>query len=312
MSDLLPPADVLECPPGLASAPVLESYPARQAALPGGLIVRRALPRAARRLVGPWCFLDHYGPLAFGVGAPMNIGPHPHIGLQTVTWLIEGEALHRDSLGTERLIRPGQLNLMTAGSGISHSEETPTRNSGRLHGLQLWVALPDARRNGPPSFDHFAELPVTATGTGHAMVLIGELNGARSPAKAYSRMLGADVVASHDGDVALPLDPSFEHALLVIDGHVALGDRALEPSTLHYLGAGREAVTLTMRAGSRLALLGGEPFGERILMWWNFVGRTPEEIADARNDWEQGSRFGSVSGYVGERIPAPPLSPRFR
>ena len=141
MSDLLPPADVLECPPGLASAPVLESYPARQAALPGGLIVRRALPRAARRLVGPWCFLDHYGPLAFGVGAPMNIGPHPHIGLQTVTWLIEGEALHRDSLGTERLIRPGQLNLMTAGSGISHSEETPTRNSGRLHGLQQFFPM---------------------------------------------------------------------------------------------------------------------------------------------------------------------------
>jgi len=312
MSDLLPSADVLECPPGPALAPVLESYPARQAALPGGLIVRRALPRAARRLVGPWCFLDHYGPLAFGVGTPMDIGPHPHIGLQTVTWLIEGEVLHRDSLGTERLIRPGQLNLMTAGSGISHSEETPARNSGRLHGLQLWVALPDARRNGPPSFDHYAELPVTSTSTGHAMVLIGELKGVRSPAKAYSRMLGADVVANRDGNVDLPLDPTFEHALLLIDGHVALGDRALEPSTLYYLGTGREAVTLTARAGSRLALLGGEPFGERILMWWNFVGRTPEEIADARNDWEQGSRFGLVSGYRGERIPAPPLSPRFQ
>jgi quercetin 2,3-dioxygenase len=308
----MPSADVLECPPGLASAPVLESYPAREAALPGGLTVRRALPRAARRMVGPWCFLDHYGPLAFGVGKPMDIGPHPHIGLQTVTWLIAGEALHRDSLGNERLIRPGQLNLMTAGSGISHAEETPKSNSGRLHGLQLWVALPDARRHGPPSFDHYAELPVTATGIGHAVVLMGELNGVHSPAKAHSRMLGADVVASRDGDVDLPLDPSFEHAVVLIDGHVALGDRALEPSTLYYLGTGREGVTLTARAGSRLALLGGEPFSERILMWWNFVARIPEEIADARNDWEQGTRFGSVSGYVGARIPAPPLSPRFQ
>jgi redox-sensitive bicupin YhaK (pirin superfamily) len=260
-------------------------------------------------LVGPWCFLDHYGPVAFGVDKPMDIGPHPHIGLQTVTWLLEGEALHRDSLGNERLIQPGQLNLMTAGSGISHSEETPSRNSGRLHGLQLWVALPDARRRVAPSFDHYAELPVTATGSARAVVLIGEFNGARSPAKAHSRMVGADVVVDNDGDVDVPLDRSFEHALMLIEGNVALGDRTLEPSTLHYLGTGRDVVALTARAGSRMVLLGGEPFGERILMWWNFVARTPEEIAEARNDWEQGSRFGSVA-YLDDRIPAPSLSLR--
>ena len=309
MSDLIPSADVLECTPGLASAPVLESYPARQAALPGGLIVRRALPRAERRLVGPWCFLDYYGPVAFGIDRPMAIGPHPHIGLQTVTWLLEGEVLHKDSLGNERLIQPGQLNLMTSGWGISHSEETPTRNSGRLHGLQLWVALPDARRNGPPSFDHYGELPVTTIGVARAVVLIGEFNGARSPAKAYSKMVGADVVVANDDDVDLPLDPSFEHALMLIEGNVALGDRTLEPSTLYYLGTGRDVVALTASAGSRVVLLGGEPFGERILMWWNFVARTPEEIVEARNAWEQGSRFGSVA-YVGDRIPAPPLSSR--
>ena len=203
----------------------------------------------------------------------------------------------------------GQLNLMTAGSGISHSEETPSRNSGRLHGLQLWVALPDARRRGAPSFDHYAELPVTASGSVHAAVLLGEFNGARSPAKAYSRMVGADIVADNNGGAELPLDPSFEHALMLIDGNVALGDRTLERTTLYYLGTGRAVVTLTATKGSRLVLLGGEPFGERILMWWNFVGRTPEEIAEARNDWEQGNRFGSVA-YVGERIPAPPLSLR--
>ena len=309
MSDLIPSADVLECTPGLASAPVLESYPARQAALPGGLIVRRALPRAERRLVGPWCFLDYYGPVAFGIDRPMAIGPHPHIGLQTVTWLLEGEVLHKDSLGNERLIQPGQLNLMTSGWGISHSEETPSGNSGRLHGLQLWVALPDARRRVAPSFDHYGELPVTTIGVARAVVLIGEFNGARSPAKAYSKMVGADVVVDNDGDVDLPLDPSFEHALMLIEGNVALGDRTLEPSTLYYLGTGRDVVALTASAGSRVVLLGGEPFGERILMWWNFVARTPEEIVEARNAWEQGSRFGSVA-YVGDRIPAPPLSSR--
>jgi len=273
-------------------------------------MVRRALPRAGRRLVGPWCFLDHYGPLAFGAGKPMDIGPHPHIGLQTVPWLIEGEALHRDSLGHEQLIRPGQLNLMTAGFGISHSEETPARNSGRLHGVQLWVALPDARRHQPPSFDHYAELPVAVFGAARAVVLMGELDGVRSPASAHSPMVGADIVTGADGEADVPLDPSFEHAVIPIDGETALGGRSLEPSTLYYLGTGRHAVRLTARAGSRLVLLGGQPFGERILMWWNFVGRTPEEIEQARNDWEQGSRFGSVPARAADRIAAPPLSPR--
>ena len=310
MSDLMPSAEAIECPVGLATAPVLESYPAHQAALPGGLLVRRALPRAGRRTVGPWCFLDHYGPLAFDAGKPMDIGPHPHIGLQTVTWLIEGEALHKDSLGSERLIRPGQLNLMTSGAGISHSEETPARHSGRLHGLQFWVALPEARRHGPAAFDHYAELPVVASGPCRAVVLMGELAGVHSPAKAYSAMVGADIAATGDGVVRLPLDQRFEHAIVLVDGRAALGDRPLEPFTLYYLGTGRPGIALAVSVGSRLALLGGEPFGERIVMWWNFVARTPEEIAQARRDWEQGDRFGVVSAYAGPRIPAPPLTPR--
>jgi hypothetical protein len=313
VSDLLPSADVVDCPPGLASAPVLESYPAREAALPGGLTVRRALPRAPRRLVGPWCFLDHYGPLAFGAGKPMDIGPHPHIGMQTVTWLIEGEALHHDSLGNERLIRPGQLNLMTAGSGISHAEETPKNNSGRLHGVQLWVALPNTRRHGPAAFDHYAELPVASLGAVRAAVLIGELAGVRSPAAAYSRIVGAEIVAHDSGGADIPLDQTFEHALMVVEGNAALADRTLEPATLYYLGTGREALRVTTGAGSRLLLLGGEPFGERILMWWNFVARAPEEIAQARDDWEQARRrFGSMPAYAGARVPAPPLSPRIQ
>src|SRR5262245_30923943 len=309
MSDLMPSADVLECEPGVGSKPVLESYPARQTTLPGNLSVCRALPRSARRLVGPWCFLDHYGLVAFGAEKPMAIGPHPHIGLQTVTWLLDGEVLHRDSLGNEQLIRPGQLNLMTAGSGIAHAEETPGRNSGRLHGVQLWVALPDARRHRAPTFEHYAALPAVALGSAQAVVFLGELSGTRSPAKAHSRMVGADILARNDGDVDVPLELAFEHALFLIEGDVALGARQLDPSTLYYLGTGRDGVTLTARKGSRLVLLGGEPFGERILMWWDFVARTPEESADARNDWERGNRFGPVS-HAGERIPAPPLSLR--
>jgi redox-sensitive bicupin YhaK (pirin superfamily) len=310
MSDPIPSTHTVECQPGLASGPVLESYLSRQATLPGGLVVHRALPRAGRRLVGPWCFLDHYGPLAFGAGKPMDIGPHPHIGLQTVTWLIEGEALHRDSLGSEQMIRPGQLNLMTAGVGIAHSEETPGRHSGRLHGLQLWVALPDAQRHVAPRFDHYAQLPVAALGACQAVVLMGEFDGVGSPARAYSRIVGAEVVAAADDSVDLPLDPDFEHAIMPIDGHALLGDQVLAPATLYYLGTGRWAVPLTVRAGARLMLLGGEPFGERILMWWNFVARAPEEIAAARRDWEEGRRFGSVPAYAGERIPAPPLTLR--
>src|SRR5262245_13006140 len=232
MSDLMPSADVLECPPGVGSKPVLESYPARQATLPGNLNVRRALPRSVRRLVGPWCFLDHYGPVAFGTEKPMAIGPHRHIGLQTVTWLLDGEVLHRDSLGNEQLIRPGQLNLMTAGSGIAHAEETPGRNSGRLHGVQLWVALPDAPRHGAPSFEHYAALPAAALGSAQAVVFIGELGGARSPAKAYSKVVGADIIARNDGEVHLPLDAAFEHALFPIEGSIALSAHPLEPSTL--------------------------------------------------------------------------------
>ena len=173
--------------------------------------------------------------------------------------------------------------------------------------MQLWVALPDAHRRGARSFDHYAELPAAALGSARAVVLMGELDGARSPAKAYSRMVGADIIADSDDDVDVPLEPAFEHALLPIEGNFALGARPLEPSTLYYLGIGRNGLILTARKGSRLLLLGGLPFGERILMWWNFVGRTPEEIADARNDWEQGNRFGAVA-YVGDRIPALPLS----
>ena len=313
MSNLLPSPEALSCEADAASTPSITAYPTRSADLGGGLVVRRALPQGGRRLVGPWCFLDRFGPLAFDAGKPMDVAPHPHIGLQTVTWLIEGEVLHKDSLGSEQLIRPGQLNLMTAGRGISHSEETPPRHSGALHGLQFCVALPDAHRQADPAFHHHRELPVMDQTAGRATVVIGALDGVGSPAQTYSSTLGVELAADRDGRIDLPLARGFEHALFPIQGHAGLGDTVLAPDTLYYLGTGRERLSLRVRAGARLMLLGGEPLGERVLMWWNFVARMPEEIAEARHDWEQAHpRFGVVSAYAGERLPAPPLTPRLR
>ena len=281
----------------------IEALPARQTRL-GALEIRRALPRSARRMVGPWCFLDRYGPLTFSAGNPMDLPPHPHIGLQTVSWLLDGEVLHRDSLGSESLLRAGGLNLMTAGQGIAHSEDTPMRNSGRLSGLQLWIALPEGSRHRAPSFEHHPALPVRTFSGGQVTIILGE----DSPASTFSPVIGADV-AVH-GALEIPLRADFEHALLVTEGTAALEGQQLVPDVLYYLGTGRDAIEL---AGSaRLLLIGGAPFGESILMWWNFVARTQEEIVAAAEDWAKGDRFGPVRGYDGPPMPAPPLKGRVR
>ena len=282
--------------------PVIQSFPARRTHL-NQMEIRRALPVREHRLVGPWCFLDRYGPLTFGEGKPMDVAPHPHIGLQTVSWLLDGEVLHRDSLGSEQMIRPGELNLMTSGAGIAHSEETPRKSSGRLSGVQLWVALPDAARNSTAAFAHHASLPRVAFGDGEATVIIGELGAARSPAAAHSSMVGADIMTR--GNVTIPLRREFEHALFVLDGSATLEDQPLTPDILYYLTPGRSELALTGRA--RLLVLGGTPFGEPIVMWWNFVARTHEEIAAAREAWQRHEYFGEVRGYDGPRIEAPAL-----
>jgi redox-sensitive bicupin YhaK (pirin superfamily) len=279
----------------------------------GGLTVRRLLPRRARRLVGAWCFLDVFGPLDFDSGArPMDVPPHPHIGLQTVTWLLEGEALHRDSLGSLATARPGALNLMTSGSGIAHSEETPAGSAGRLHGVQLWIALPDADRHMAPSFDHHPERPVVDLPGGRATVILGELAGVAATARTFSPLAGAEVAMEPSGRLVLPLEPSFEHAVVPLGPGTALAGRPLSVDTLYYLGRGRRDLALENQAATavRLLLLGGEPFAETIRMWWNFVARTNDEIAAARSDWEAGRRFGEVRGYPGERLPAPPFTAR--
>lgn len=309
MSNLSPVEGAEACVSEPSSSPILDAMPGRLTDI-GGLPIRRLLPRSQRRLVGPWCFLDSYGPLTFTSGKPMDVAPHPHIGLQTVSWLLEGEIVHHDSLGLEGTAGHGVLNLMTAGRGIAHAEETALQNTGRLRGLQLWVALPGASRETAPAFEQYRELPVVTREGGFATVLLGELGGVRSPARAFSPIVGADVSGEAGRTFVVPLDPGFEHAFVPLKGACRLSGVPLEIDTLYYLGCGRSELAVEAAGpGFRAFLLGGAPFGETILMWWNFVARTTEEIVAARDDWEAG-RFGTVSAYAGPRIAAPAMKAR--
>jgi len=286
---------------GHPDPPEVELAPSRDAVV-GGTPVRRALPKRQRRTVGAWCFADHFGPAP--APASMQVGPHPHIGLHTVTWLVEGELLHRDSLGSEQLVRPGQLNLMSAGHGVAHAEEQPAGDRGGIHGAQLWVAQPDATRHGPAAFEHHGELPRLRAGAATVTVLVGAVGAERSPARADTPLVGAEVVTD-GGRSVLPLEPAFEHALVVLDGAVAVGESLVGPGVLAYLGAGRDELALDSAGFARVLLLGGEPFPEEIVMGWNFVARSRDEVVQAGVDWNGGhERFGEVASSL-VRIPAP-------
>jgi redox-sensitive bicupin YhaK (pirin superfamily) len=289
----------LENVEGSVAGPVLDVLASRVADV-AGTPVHRALPRRARRTIGAWCFLDHFRPESPD-DAPGMIGPHPHIGLQTVTWLLDGESLHTDSLGSEQLIRPGQLNLMTAGGGVAHAEDG--RASGRAaHGVQLWVAQPEATRHGAAAFEHHAALPEFVFDSGAATVLVGDLAGARSPARTDTPLVGADL--AFDGVAELPLRADFEHGFVVLSGAVRIETTRVGPDALVYLGVGREELRMRSEGSTRVLLLGGTPFDE-ILMWWNFVARTREEVNSAYRDWESHSeRFGTVASAL-SRIAAP-------
>ena len=289
----------------------LELTQARNARV-GDMTVRRLLPLRLRRSVGAWCFVDHYGPMSVDGVTGMAVPPHPHIGLQTVTWLLDGNVLHRDSLGNEQLIRPGQLNLMTSGRGIAHAEESvPGQDPGErhpvLHGVQLWVALPDASRHVAPAFEHHAGLPAASLGGFGITVFLGELAGATSPATAFSPIVGAELTAAgRRASSVVPLRPGFEHVVFVARRQAEVDGVRLEPGQLLYLRTGRHEADVSAPEGSTLIVLGGEPLGEPLLMWWNFVARTAEEIAAATAGWRAGE-FGEVGGYQGEPLPAPPL-----
>jgi redox-sensitive bicupin YhaK (pirin superfamily) len=289
-----------------ASERRLEAYANYDITL-GALGISRALPVKGKRMIGPWCFLDRFGPLSFTEGMPMDVAPHPHMGLQTVTWLLEGEILHDDSLRQEALLRPGGVNVMTSGRAIAHAERTPADNTGRLNGVQLWTALPDRDRHSAASFQHFPEVPRVEPPGGIVRVFSGRMADAVSPARYYSDLVGADMQVHAGETMTLPLQARYEHGLLVLSGDCALEGQALEPRVLYYLGTQRTDAALRSARGARILLVGGPPFPETILMWWNFVARTPEEIRDARDDWEAHRRFGDVPAYKGSRLAAPEL-----
>ncbi len=286
---------------------------------PRAMNVRRTLPQRQRSLIGAWCFLDHYGPDA-AHDRTMDVPPHPHTGLQTVSWLFSGEIEHRDSTGAHQHVRPGELNLMTAGAGIQHSEVSIGTGE-PLHGVQLWTALPESARHAAPFFEHVVP-PVAEHQGGRVSVFLGELLGMRSTATTFTPLVGAQLDLPPGAEVTLPVDPTFEHGVLVDAGEVAVDEVAVPTGCLAYRAPGADTLALNAgRSGARVLLIGGEPFEEQIVMWWNFVGRSHDEIVTARGQWMReviggetpAGRFGRVDGYTGadhlpgRALPAPEL-----
>lgn len=283
--------------------------PSRTAQL-GGTTVRRALPRREQRTVGAWCFADHIGPTTVptdsGTEGPGGIGSHPHIGLQTVTWLLSGSLLHRDSLGSEQRITPGELNLMTAGHGVAHAEESLTPEGGVVHGIQLWGAQPEQTRAGAAAFEHHGELPRLELDHGTATILVGELLSLRSPARADTDHFGAEL-RLRPGSTSLPLRKGHEHALIVLDGAITADDTRLVPGEVGLIDEGPDELVMQTEEASLVMFLGGTPFGRKLHMWWNFVGFDRAEIDDAYDAWREGSdRFGPTGSELGRIEISPP------
>ena len=273
---------------------------------PRALRVQRTLPQRQRSLIGAWCFIDHYGPAS----TRMDVPPHPHTGLQTVSWLFSGEVEHRDSAGVHAVVRPGELNLMTAGAGICHSEAS-VESGAALHGVQLWVALPDSDRDTARDFAHHEPTPTSLPG-GAARVFLGELGGSRSPVHTFTPLLGAQIDLDPNARIDLDVDPAFEHGVLCDSGPVEVAGTTLAAADLAYHSPGSRTLRLRNLSArpARVVLLGGTPFTEELVMWWNFVGRSHDDIVGYRQLWQDADeRFGVVQGYQGAvtRLSAPPL-----
>lgn len=296
----------LECPI-VDSHRLIQRLSSRTAEV-GGIPINRLLPQRGRRLIGAWCFLDHAGPWIFPVDSQgMRAGPHPHTGLQTFTWMLAGDILHRDSLGSEQVIRPSEVNLMTAGRGIVHTEESLSSEC-QLHAAQLWIALPYADRHTEPRFDHYPNLPRWQEQGIDITLLTGMLNGRQAPTLTFSPLVGADMHAGADTAVQLDLHNHFEYGVLVLEGHLHIDQNTFGPNELAYLGGGLDDTTLELDTNTRVLLLGGEPLNEEIFIWWNFVGHSKAEIAQAQQAWEAGdARFGDVPDFDGDRLMPPPI-----
>ncbi|MGB3480780.1 MAG: pirin family protein [Mycobacterium sp.] len=277
---------------------------------PRAMQVRRTLPQRQRSLVGAWCFADHYGPDDIRHHPGMDVAPHPHTGLQTVSWLFAGEIEHRDSNAVHALVRPGELNLMTAGAGICHSEVS-TAATTVLHGVQLWIALPDTARDTERRFDHYVPQPISRRDA-RLTVFLGELAGQRAPVSTFTPLLGAQIDLPPGGSLETDIDPGFEHAVLLDTGALEVTGQAVAVGEMAYQGTGHTSLAMTNTGDVpvRAVLLGGEPFTEELLMWWNFLGRSHDEILQFREEWQaRSARFGHVAGYRGDPqwLPAPPL-----
>ena len=291
-----------------ATLPMVQVLHPREVPLggPRAIRVQRTLPQRQRSLIGAWCFIDHYGPTS----ARMDVPPHPHTGLQTVSWLFGGVVEHRDSAGVHAMVRPGELNLMTAGAGICHSEVS-IESDAVLHGVQLWVALPDSDRDTGRDFAHYPATPISLPDAA-MRVFLGELAGHSSPVRTFTPLLGAQIDLDVNAELDIDVDPAFEHGVLCDLGPVEMGQTILAVADLGYQSPGNS--TLHLRnvgdGPARVLLVGGTPFTEELLMWWNFVGRTHEDIVSYRRLWEDADdRFGAVQGYRGSvtRLPAPPM-----
>ncbi|WP_020680728.1 pirin family protein [Marinobacterium rhizophilum] len=283
----------------------------RSSDLGAGLMVNRLLPQRALRMVGPWCFLDLIGPVTFAPGQGLDVAPHPHIGLQTVTWLVSGALLHKDSLGYEQRIAPGELNLMTAGAGIAHSEESAPGCHDALFGVQFWVALPQSAECCEPSFEHLDDLPRFDRNGVKGCVIMGSLEHLISPARSHSPLVAAEFSSAAGGELPLVLDPVFDYGLCVLSGRLTLHGEAcssqpLQPGEFCFLGGNRRTLGLSLSAGARCILLGGQPFAKPVKIWWNFVAHREETIRAALDDWNNERRFLPVKAYRGPALKAPP------
>ncbi|MFW0784024.1 pirin family protein [Gordonia sp. CPCC 206044] len=280
---------------------------------PRAMTVHRTLPQRQRSLIGAWCFADHYGPDDVSVSGGMDVPPHPHTGLQTASWLFTGEIEHRDTMGNHAMVRPGELNLMTAGHGIAHTEVS-TPETTILHGVQLWIALPASAVDTPRDFAHHVPEPLDRDGV-TVRVFLGELLGDRSPVHTFTPLLGAELTFAPGAEIDLHVDEGFEHGVLVDQGAIRIVDSAADPLTrteLGYVGVGASRLRLRNESAEagRVVLLGGTPLDEEIIMWWNFLGRSHDDIVAFRRQWtEHSERFGQVEGYQGDvqHLPAPAL-----
>ncbi|MEO6020720.1 MAG: pirin family protein [Knoellia sp.] len=276
---------------------------------PRSMTVRRTLPHRDRSFIGAWCFVDHYGPDDVASSGGMDVAPHPHTGLQTVSWLFEGEVEHRDSGGVHAIVRPGEVNLMTSGHGIAHSEVS-TPETEELHGVQLWVVLPEADRDLEREFQHYAAPLVPLAGGVDARIFIGSLAGHTSPIRTQTPLLGVEVTLDEGATWTIAADPAYEHGLLVDMGKVRFNGTPLERGDLGMVDAGADELTVVAMEPTRAVLLGGTPYDEAIVMWWNFIGRDHDEIVAFRKQWQaRAERFGEVEGYAGPLgwLPAPEL-----